>query len=94
MGNCSKPLLSVCFVAPFCLFGVTNSFSGDETRVIGGSDGGLSDGVRGRFGGLLVSSIRDVYKCVCCSWVCRVVGGSKECGWSEMGETGFEGVRR
>lgn len=37
-----------------------DSFSGDETRAIGGRNGGLSDGVRGRSGALLTSGFRDV----------------------------------
>lgn len=58
MGTCSKLLDSVGFVAPCSLLD-SGSFSGEETRAIGGSDGGLSDGVRGPSGVLLPSGIRD-----------------------------------
>lgn len=56
----SKLLGSACFAALFSLLGSGSSFSGEETRAIGGKDGGLSDGVRGRSGVLLSSCFRDM----------------------------------
>lgn len=60
IGMCSKLFGSVGLAAPFSLMGSDCSFSGEETRAIGGSNGGLSDGVRGRSGVLLSSGFRDV----------------------------------
>jgi hypothetical protein len=60
MGTCSKLFGSVGFAAPFCLLKGGDSFSGEETRAIGGRNGGLSDGVRGLSGALLPSAFLDV----------------------------------
>lgn len=57
IGTFSKFFGSAGFAAPFGLLD-SGSFSGEETRAIGGSDGGLSDGVRGPSGVLLPSGIR------------------------------------